>query len=89
MKRLFFLYVPGCPACDKMKPVMKKLGQMRQDVEIRMMDLTQTKWDLPWQPRATPTLVIIDGYGQHPRMVEGSGTLKELNTWIDQAWATK
>lgn len=89
MKRLFYLFVPGCPACEKMKPVLKKLAASRADIQINYMDLTQVKWDLPWQPRATPTLVIMDGYGAQPRMVEGFGTLKELTTWIDQSWATK
>jgi thioredoxin-related protein len=86
MKRLFFLHVPGCPACGKMKPVMKKVAETRKDVNVFAVDLSVVTWDLDWSPSVTPTLVIVDHYGARPRMVEGYAPYSQVVNWIDQKW---
>jgi thiol-disulfide isomerase/thioredoxin len=87
MKRLFFLHMPGCPACAKMKPVMKKLAEVRKDVVVMPIDLTKaTDWPLDWSPTATPTLLIVDRYGARPRAAEGYAPLSRVMDWIDQKW---
>lgn len=84
MKRLYFLHVDGCPACNKMKPIMKKVAEARPDVEVKAIDLSQVNWTLEsWQPRVTPTLVIIDRFGAQPRAAEGYAPLKTVLGWID------
>lgn len=87
-KRLFFLHMPGCPACAKMKPVMKRLAEVRKDVAITHIDLTKaTDWPLEWSPSATPTLLIVDAYGMRPRAAEGYAPLTKVIDWIDRKWA--
>jgi len=89
MKRLFFLHMPGCPACARMKPVMKKLAELRKDIVVMPVDLTQANdWPLDWSPKATPTLLIVDGYGMRPRAAEGYAPLTRVLEWVDQKWAS-
>lgn len=84
MKRLIFLFQPGCPSCEAMHPELKRLRAERKDVEVIAFDLTTTVWPewLNWAPTATPTF-ILQRKGRPIVAGEGKTSYENLVRWID------
>lgn len=95
MTRLFFVFMPGCPTCEAVKPVVKQFRDARPDVKVIPLDITAVEWKASkWVPQVTPTLVRLDARGRytvfdgHPAE-DGQGRTispEEVQQWLQQSF---
>jgi len=70
---LYFLFAPGCPACEAAKKPLAAFERANPDVRVIRVNLLEAKWTHPWQPEATPTYVFEIPYRERTQWV---GTLE-------------
>lgn len=59
--QLIFIYMPGCPTCATVKPLIAQFRKAHPDVVVKPLDITQVEWKARrWSPSYTPTLVHLD-----------------------------
>ena len=78
--RLYFIHAPGCPACEETAPGVAAFQRAHPEVPVAHVDLTATEWKARWQPRFTPTFVLV-GHGP-TRILEGGVNGQELERWV-------
>lgn len=55
---LYFLFMPGCPACDRAKPQLTRFEKANPSIRVVRVNLLEAKWTHPWSPESTPTYVL-------------------------------
>lgn len=97
-ERLFYIYMPGCETCARVKPVVAEFRTANPAVVVRPVDITSIAWNAErWAPSVTPTLVRLtpdnryvvyegrpapDGHG---RII----TPEEVRLWLQQNFSWK
>jgi Glutaredoxin-like domain (DUF836) len=82
--RLYFIYMPGCGACEQAKPQLRKWQKTDPTVQVIPIDITTAKWTHPWQPEVTPTYVAeVPGFQRI--QYQGTLTAEEIPKFLDKA----
>lgn len=80
---LYFVYAPGCHACEKMKPVIAEFTRKYgEEVYVEHVDITNEFPPLgiqKWTPDKTPTMIFR--IGQRVWVTEGAMSMEELENW--------
>lgn len=83
---LHYGYMPGCPACAQMSPVVDRvIGAASGTIELRKYDITVPGEIFPLPIQAVPALALeVKDHGvvQLPSRAERHHTDVELNNWI-------
>lgn len=82
--RLSFLYMPGCPACEKAKPQLNRFEKANPGITVVRVNLLEAKWTDPWSPTATPTYVFEVPGRQRTRW-EGMLSATEIGQFINKS----
>lgn len=82
--RLYFLYAPGCPACEKAKKPLDAFERENPGVQIVRVNLLEAKWTHPWSPEATPTYVL-EVPGRERTRWEGTLSKAEIAQFINKS----
>jgi thiol-disulfide isomerase/thioredoxin len=82
---LFFLYLPGCPACAMAKPALQVFAKENPTVKVIPLDATSFKWDAPkeLEPKAFPSYIYHEpkrlvAYRHGDAVTSGA----ELGRWV-------
>jgi thiol-disulfide isomerase/thioredoxin len=81
---LYFIHMPGCGACERAKPQLKKWQKMNPQIRVIPIDITTAKWVHPWQPEVTPTYVA-EVPGRQRIQYQGMLTAEEIPKFIAKA----
>lgn len=72
-----------CGPCRMMKPIMKKISSMRDDVEIQFLNVDQNpKESIKYGIRSIPTILLFENGTPTQRYVLGP-SVDRLNQWLD------
>lgn len=82
--RLYFIYMPGCGACERAKPQLAKWQRANPQIQVVPVDITTAKWVHPWQPEVTPTYVF-EVHGRQRVQHQGTLTATEIPKFIAKA----
>ncbi len=64
--RLYFLFMPGCHACARVKRMVMEFLELHPDVKLIPFNLETTAWEAEnWVPRTSPTLIKLDAEGRN------------------------
>lgn len=82
--KLSFLYMPGCPACDRAKPQLTRFEKANPGITVVRVNLLEDKWVEPWSPDATPTYVLEVPGRQRTRW-EGMLSANEIGQFVNKS----
>ena len=82
---LYFVYAPGCGACESTKPVVETFARKYgRNVDVIWADISNTEWPPigtnKWTPDKTPTFILR--IGDQAWALEGGLDLEELEGWV-------
>lgn len=81
---LYFVYAPGCHACEKMKPVIAEFtAKYGDEIYVESANITDEFPPLgtrKWVPDKTPTTIFR--VGNRVWVLEGNVDLEFLEQWI-------
>lgn len=82
--KLFFLYAPGCPACESAKRPLAAFEKENPGIRIVRVNLLEDQWTHPWSPNATPTYVFEVPYRERTRW-EGKLSKDEIGQFVNKS----
>lgn len=81
---LYFLFMPGCGACDKAKPQLAKFEKANPGIRVVRVNLLDSKWTHPWSPEVTPTYVL-EVPGRERTRWEGMLKSDEIGQFVNKS----
>lgn len=83
--RLYFLFMPGCPACEKAKKPLAAFEAANPQIKVTRVNLLEAKWTHPWSPEATPTYVAEVRGKQRTQWVGALETKDQIGQFINKS----
>lgn len=84
---LIDFWAEWCNPCKRMAPILDKIDQSREDIELVKVDAdNEVNEDLmrEYDIRSIPTLVLLDPAGEPIGEIVGARSERDVQLWLDE-----